>query len=79
MVFVPGYSIEPHNVLNHIWQCYVNTEGKTIQLSTQVYYSTFLNAICLFYNLKEYPIKLAGIFQGHIDPLLQKGFRSHYP
>ena len=79
MVLVPGYSIEQHNVLDHIWQCYVNDEGKPVQLSAQVYYSTFLNAICLFYDLKEYPIDLAGIFQDHINPSLQKGFRSHYP
>jgi hypothetical protein len=79
MVLIPSYSIEPHNVLDHIWQCYANTEGKTVQLSTQMYYSTFLNAICLFCNLKEYPINLARIFQDHIDPSMQKGFRSRYP
>jgi hypothetical protein len=79
MVLVPGYLIKPHNFLNHIWQCYINTSGTTVQLSAQVYYSTFLNAIRLFYNLKEYPINLAGIFQDHINPLLQKGIRAHYP
>ena len=30
MVLVPGYSIEPHNVLDHIWQCYINNEGKPV-------------------------------------------------
>ena len=39
---------------------------------------TFLNAIYLFYNFEEYPINLAGIFQDHIDPALQKGFSVHY-
>ena len=63
MVLVPGYSIEPRNVLDHIWQCYVDNEGKPVQLSAQVYYSTFLNAICSFYDLEEYPINLTGIFQ----------------
>jgi hypothetical protein len=79
MVLIPGYSIKPHNVLDHIWQCHIDADGKTVQLSAQVYYSTFLNAICSFYDLKEYPIDLAGIFQDRIDPLLQKDFRSHYP
>jgi hypothetical protein len=79
MVLVPGYSIEPHSVLNHIWQCYIDANGKTVQLSAQVYYSTFLNALRSFYNLEEYPINLVGIFQDHINPLLQKGFRAHYP
>jgi hypothetical protein len=79
MVLVLGYLIKPHNVLDHIWQCYIDANGKTVQLSAQVYYSTFLNGIRLFYNLKEYPINLAGIFQDHIDPLLQKGFHAHYP
>jgi hypothetical protein len=62
MVLIPGYSIEPHNALNHIWQCYINTEGRTVQLSAQVYYSTFLNAICSFYDFNEYPIDLGGFF-----------------
>jgi hypothetical protein len=31
------------------------------------------------YDLEEYPIDLAGIFQDHINPSLQKGFRTHYP
>ncbi len=79
LVLVPGYSIKPHNVLDHIWQCYIDASRKTVQQSAQVYYSTFLNAIRLFYNLEEYPIDLAGIFQDHIDPSLQKGFRTHYP
>ncbi len=79
MELVPGYSIKLHNVLEHIWQCYVDADGKTIQLGAQVYYSTFLNPVHSFYDLKEYPINLAGIFQDHIDLLLQKGFRAHYP
>ncbi len=79
MVLILGYSIELHNLLNHIWQCYINASRTTVRLSAQVYYSTFLNAIGLFYNLEEYPINLAGIFQDHINPLLQKGFHAHYP
>jgi hypothetical protein len=79
MELVPGYSIEPHNVLEHIWQCYVDVDGNTVKLGAQVYYSTFLNAIRSFYDLKEYPIDLAGIFQDHIDPSLKNGFRVHYP
>jgi hypothetical protein len=79
MELVPGYSIEPHNVLEHIWQCYVDADGKTVQIGAQVYYSTFLNAIRLFYDLEDYPIDLAGIFQDHIDPSLKNGFRAHYP
>jgi hypothetical protein len=79
MVLIPDYLIKPHNVLDHIWQCYIDADGKTVQLSAQVYYSTFLNAICSFYDLEEYPINLAGIFQDHIGLSLQKGFHSHYP
>ena len=78
-VLVPGYSIEPHNVLDHIWQSYVDADNKAVTLSAQAYYTTFLNAIRPFYDLEEYPIDLAGIFQDHINPSLQKGFRTHYP
>jgi hypothetical protein len=79
MVLVPGYLIELQNVINHIWQSYVGADGKTAKLSTQVNYSNFLNAICSFHDLKEYSINLAGIFQDHTDPALQKSFCLHYP
>jgi hypothetical protein len=29
---VPGYSMEPHSVLEHIWQSYVNDNGVTVNL-----------------------------------------------
>jgi len=79
MVLVPGYLIESHNVLDHIWRCYVADDGKPVVLTAQVYYTNFLNYICLFYDLEEHPIDLASIVQDHINPSLQKGFRSHYP
>jgi hypothetical protein len=60
-------------VLEHIWQRYVDAEGKTVKLGAQVYYSTFLNAI------QRVPHQLAGVFQDHINPSLQKGFCAHYP
>jgi hypothetical protein len=61
-VLVPGYSIKPQQVLDHIWQSYVNADGKTVKVSMQVYYTNFMNAICSFYNLvEEYPINLAGV------------------
>ena len=60
-------------------ECYVDVDGNTVKLGAQVYYSTFLNAIRSFYDLEEYPIDLAGIFQDHIDPTLKNGFRVHYP
>jgi len=76
---VPGYSMEPHSVLEHIWQSYVDDKGARIRLSAQVYYTTFLNAIRSFYNMEEYPIDIAGVFMSHIDPTYSKGFKSRYP
>ncbi len=71
--------MEPHSVLEHIWQSYVDDKGAHVQLSVQVYYSTFLNAICSFYVMEEYPIDIAGVFMSHIDPTYSKGFKSRYP
>ena len=48
-------------------------------LSAQVYSTTFLNAVCSFYDLEEYPIDIAGIFMDHIDPRLANGFWINYP
>ena len=80
-VLVPGYTLEPHNVLDHIWQSYVDQEGTHIHLTVQVqvYYTTFLSAVCSFYDLEEYPIDNAHIFMDHIDPTFAKGFRINYP
>ena len=78
-VLVPGYTLEPHNVLDHIFQSYIDQDGNHQRLSSQVYYTTFLNAVCSFYDLEEYPINIAGIFMDHIDPRLAKGFRINYP
>jgi hypothetical protein len=65
-------------MLDHIWQCYINKNGSAIHLSTQVYYTTFLNAIQSFYDLKEYPINIAGIIMANIDPIYAKGFCANY-
>jgi len=78
-VLVPGYTLEPHNVLDHIWQSYIDADGTQVRLTMQVYYTTFLNAVRSFYDLEEYLIGIAGIFMDHIDPSLTKGFRMNYP
>ena len=61
------------------WQSYVDQDGTHICLTAQVYYTTFLNAVCSFYDLGEYLIDIAGIFMDHIDPTFTKGFQSNYP
>ncbi len=78
-VLVPGYTLEPHKVLDHTFQSYIDQDGNHQRLSAQVYYTTFLNAVRSFYSLEEYPIDIAGIFMDHIDPRLAKGFRINYP
>ena len=75
---VPRYSMKPHLILEHIWQSYVDDNGITINLSAQVYYTTFLNAMRPFYDLEEYPIDVAGVLMSHIEPTLMKSFCAHY-
>jgi hypothetical protein len=77
-VLVPGYLVEPQTVLDHIWQSNTDVDGTPHWLGAQVYYSTFLNGIRLFYNLEVYPIDIAGIFMAHINPTYIKGFRANY-
>jgi hypothetical protein len=79
LVLVPGYLVEPHMVLDHIWQNYTNAEGVQHRLGAQVYYTTFLNTIWSFYDLEEYPIDIIGIFLAHINPTYASGFWSNYP
>ncbi len=78
-VLIPGYTLEPHNVLDHIWQSYIDANGTQVCLTAQVYYTTFLNAVCSFYDLEDYPINIAGTFMDHIDSSLIKGFCMNYP
>jgi hypothetical protein len=78
VVLIPGYSMEPQTVLDHIWQSYFDEKGVTIPLSAQVCYSSFLNANHLFNDLKEYPLNIAGIFMAHINPTYAKVFCAHY-
>ncbi len=79
LVLLPGYLVEPHTVLDHIWQNYTNADGVQHRLGAQVYYTTFLNEIRSFYDPEEYPINIAGIFMAHIDPTYAKGFQSNFP
>ena len=76
---VPGYSMEPHSVLEHIWQTSTDDKGVPVRKSAQVYYTAFQNAMRSFYDLDEYPIDVAGVFMSHIDPTLMKGFKARYP
>ena len=78
-VLVPGNMLEPHNMLDHIFQSYIDQDGNHLRLSAQVYYTTFFNAVRSFYDIEKYPINIAGIFMDHIDPRLAKGFRINYP
>jgi hypothetical protein len=78
MVLVLGYSIEPQHNLDHIWQSYADADGKTVELSAQIHYTSFMNTIHSFYDLEEYLINLARVFQDHIDPSMQKSFHAHY-
>jgi hypothetical protein len=66
--------MEPHSVLEHIWQSYIDDSGVPVRQSAQVYYMTFLNAMRPFYDLVEYLIDVAGVFMAHIEPTLTKSF-----
>ncbi len=66
-------------MLDHIWQSYTDADGVHHKLGAQVYYTTFLNTVRLFYDLEEYPINIAGIFMAHIDLTYAKGFCANYP
>ena len=78
-VLVPGYTLEPHNVLDHILQSYVDQDGTHIRLTAQVYYTTFLNAVCSFYDLEKYPITSLVFLWITLTQPFAKGFRIKYP
>jgi hypothetical protein len=78
-ILVLGYSMEPQTLLDHILQSYLDKNVVPIQLSAQVYYSTFLNTMQSFCDLEEYSIDIAGIIMVHIHSTYAKGFCAHYP
>ena len=40
-VLVPGYTLEPHNVLDHIWQSYIDADGTQVRLTARLLHYLF--------------------------------------
>jgi hypothetical protein len=75
----PGYSKEPHAILDHIWQTYEDTESNTIVQLVFDYCIQILGASCSFVDQDPLPISICQVFIDGLDSWLIAGFCSHFP
>ena len=54
----PGYSNQPHAVLDHIRQVHFNCNGNQVVSTVQVYFQQLMNALRLFSSQCEFPISV---------------------
>jgi hypothetical protein len=75
----PGYSNQPHVVLDHIRQVHYDQDGNQFVNSVKAYFQQMMNALRPFSGQREFPISVCQKFQDGLDPRLITGFRCFFP
>jgi hypothetical protein len=75
----PGYSNQPHAVLDHIRQVHTDHGGNAVSSSVQAYYQQLMSASRPFSSQQEYPVSVSARFQDGLDPRLLTGFCCNFP
>ena len=75
----PGYSDQPHAVLEHIRQTSVGPDGQLLTTSVLDYYQRLLNASRPFLAQERYPISVCDRFIQGLDRTIIPSFRKMYP
>ncbi len=77
MEFCPGYSNQPHAVLNHhIRQVHVDAVGNQVSSTAQAYFQQLMSAARPFSNQQEFPVSICQRFMDNLDPRLMTGFAT---
>jgi hypothetical protein len=79
MQLCPGYSDQPHAVLEHIRQTTMGSDGQPVTASVVEYYQRMLNAARPFYPDQTYAISVCDRFIQGLAPTLIPAFRRYYP
>ena len=75
----PGYSDQPHAVLDHIKQSSVGSDGQVVTASVYEYYTRITNAARPFTAQAQYSISVCDRFIQGLDRNLLPSFRKNYP
>ena len=75
----PGYSDQPHAVLDHIKQTSIGPDGQVVTASVIEYYQRMLNAARPFATQQQYAISVCDRFIQGLDRSLLPSFRKNYP
>ena len=75
----PGYSDQPHAVLEHIRQTSVGPDGQPVTASVLDYYQRMQNATRPFQMQERYPISVCDRFIQGLDRTILPSFRKMYP
>jgi len=74
----PGYSDQPHDVLEHIRQTSVGPDGQPVTASVLDYYQRMQNATRPFQMQERYPISVCDRFIRGLDRTILPSFRKMY-
>ena len=74
----PGYSNQPHAVLEPIRQVHNDKDGNPVSSSVQAYYQQLLNASCPFTSQRAYPVSVCSRFVSGLDPHLLTAFCRNF-
>ena len=75
----PGYSDQPHAVLDHIKQSSVGADGQVVTATVYKYYQRITNAARPFTAQAQYSISVCDRFIQGLDRNLLPSFRKNYP
>jgi hypothetical protein len=75
----PGYSDQPHAVLEHIRQMLTGANGQLVTTSVIKYYQRMMNAVRPFATQWPYGISMCNRFIQGLDCTLMPQFRKNYP
>jgi hypothetical protein len=75
----PGYSNQPHAMLEHIQQTSIGPNGQPVTATVMDYYQCMMNAVRPFATQQRYAISICNRFIWGLDKTLIPSFRHLYP
>ena len=75
----PGYSNQPQAAVEHIRQCYQDSEGNNVCTSVFIYFQRMMNAMRPFASAARFPKSVCNALIDGLDSRLVPIFRRNYP
>ncbi len=75
----PGYSNQPHAVLDHIHQVHMDRIGNQVVSTVQAYFQQMMSVLRPFSSQHKFPVSVYQKFQDGLDLCLTTGFCRFFP